>query len=70
MYKFLCKAEIFNEKQRIVKTFEENSVKYRVKSCGPNIFQKAGYENKCYWFKIYVNKSDFEKAERLLGLNM
>ncbi len=67
MLKFLCKAESFDEKQKLIKLLDENSIKYKVKTTGPNIFQRAGYENKCFWFKLYVNKSDYQKALSLLN---
>ena len=67
MFKFLCKAENYNEKQKLVKQLEDNSIKYRIKTTGPNIFQLAGYEKKCYWFKVYVNKADYPRALEIIG---
>ncbi len=67
MYKYLCKAESFDEKQRIVKLLDDNSITYRIKSAGPNIFQKAGYEKKCFWFKVYVKKADYPRALEITG---
>ena len=69
MYKFLCKAESFNEKQEMIKRFEENSIRYKAKVSGPNIFQRAGYEKKCYWFRIYVDKADYPIALEIIGNN-
>lgn len=67
MLKLLCKAESFDEKQKLIKLLYGNSIKYKVKTTGPNIFQRAGYENKCFWFKLYVDKKDYEKALSLLN---
>jgi|GEM_PF-2063357 len=67
MFKFLCKAENFNEKQKLIKQLEDNSIKYRIKTTGPNIFQRAGYEKKCYWFRVYVNKADYPRALEIIG---
>lgn len=66
MFKFLCKAENFDEKQKLIKQLEANSIKFRIKSTGPNIFQRAGYEKKCYWFRIYVEKADYTRASQLV----
>jgi hypothetical protein len=67
MYKYLCKAESFDKKQRIVKLLDDNSITYRIKSAGPNIFQIAGYEKKCFWFKVYVKKADYPRALEIIG---
>lgn len=67
VFKFLLKAESFDEKQRIVKLLDDNSITYRIKSAGPNIFQKAGYEKKCFLFKVYVKKADYPRALEIIG---
>lgn len=65
MLKFLCKANNFNEKQNIIGLLQDNGVKCVSKTKGTSIMSRD--PDRIFWFRLYVDKKDYEKALSLLN---
>ncbi len=63
--KRVCKVYSLNDRFYVEKRLEERNIKYKSKAKGVRI--TSLYSEKIYWFIIYVQKSDYERAKSIIN---
>lgn len=61
--KFLIQCDTFEEKKKICLILIDNNVEFQSVTRGISIAHRLG---RIFWFNIYVNKKDYEKAKSII----
>lgn len=62
--RLLCKCKSVNEKNMILTKLKKADIEFQCKAKGTNSRIVSSIED-IFWFNIYVNKCDYEKATKI-----